>query len=405
MDFRLSEEQVAMGGAVRRRLDRHLDLARVAQYADTPSAGLDAELRRAAAELDWLGVTAAPPDGGLGLGLLDLAVVAEALGAGLAPAGVGTAMAACDVLATSIDPEQRRRWLAPMVAGELVGATALRAPGGSWDRAGIAVTATGDGLLNSGTGIATGDGPLNGGAGIATGEFLLDGDAGIAGQAEDADLLLVAATTATGPAIFVVPAGHPGVSIRPVETVDRTVRAARVSLAGVPAEPLSWAHDDGFEHVVRRLTVLVSADLVGAAGTALRITLDHLRARRQFGRAIGSFQAIQHELAELYVAWTTITQALWYTAHAHDTGRDDAVLMTSVVKSRAADLARRMSAAMVQFHGAMGFTWEHSAHLFFKRLHRDAYDFGDDGWHDPIIATAAIGPGTHPPQSLPGGPP
>ncbi|MEV5896386.1 acyl-CoA dehydrogenase family protein [Nonomuraea fuscirosea] len=379
MDFRLSEEQVAMGGAVRRRLDRHLDLARVAQYADTPSAGLDAELRRAAADLDWLGVTAAPPDGGLGLGLLDLAVVAEALGAGLAPAGVGTAMAACDVLATSIDPEQRRRWLAPMVAGELVGATALRAPGGSWDRAGIAVTATGDGLLN--------------------------GDAGIAGQAEDADLLLVAATTATGPAVFVVAAGHPGVSIRPVGTVDRTVRAARVSLADVPAEPLSWAHADGFEHIVRRLTVLVSADLVGAAGTAMRITLDHLRARRQFGRAIGSFQAIQHELAELYVAWTTITQALWYTAHAHDTGRDDAVLMTSVVKSRAADLARRMSAAMVQFHGAMGFTWEHSAHLFFKRLHRDAYDFGDDGWHDPIIATAAIGPGTHPPQSLPGGPP
>jgi acyl-CoA dehydrogenase len=195
------------------------------------------------------------------------------------------------------------------------------------------------------------------------------------------------------------------VSIHAVETVDRTVRAARVTLADVPAEPLSWAHDEIFEHIVRRLTVLVSADLVGAAGTAMRITLDHLRARRQFGRAIGGFQAIQHEMAELYVAWTTITHALWYTAHAHDTGRDDAALMTSVVKSRAADLARQMSAAMVQFHGAIGFTWEHSAHLFFKRLHRDAYDFGDDGWHDPIIATAAIGPGTHPPLSLPGGAP
>ncbi|MEU8402182.1 acyl-CoA dehydrogenase family protein [Nonomuraea sp. NPDC048892] len=385
MDFSLSEEQVAMGGVVRRWLDRHLDLACVARYADTPAAGLDAGLRRAAADLGWLGVTVAPSDGGLGLGLLDLAVVAEALGAGLAPAGVGTAMAACDVVATSIDPEQRRRWLAPMVAGDLVGATALRAPGGSWDRAGIAVTATG-GLLNR-----------NGG--------LLNGDAGIVNHAEDADLLLVAATTAAGPAVFVAAAGHPGVSIRAVETVDRTVRAARVTLADVPAEPLRWANDDVFENVVRRLTVLVSADLVGAAGTAMRITLDHLRARRQFGRAIGSFQAIQHEMAELYVDWTTITQALWYTAHAHDTGRGDATLMTSVVKSRAADLARRMSAALVQFHGAMGFTWEHSAHLFFKRLHRDAHDFGDDGWHDPIIATAAIGPGTRPPQSLPGGAP
>ncbi|NBE95026.1 MULTISPECIES: acyl-CoA dehydrogenase family protein [unclassified Nonomuraea] len=379
MDFGLSEEQVAMGGAVRRWLDRHLGLARVAEYADTPSAGFDAGLRRAAADLNWLGVTAAPSDGGLGLGLLDLAVVAEALGAGLAPAGVGTAMAAGDILATSIDPEQRRRWLAPMVAGELIGAAALRAPGGSWDRDGIAVAATRDGLLS--------------------------GDAGIVGHAQEADILLVAATSASGPAVFVVAAGHPGVSIRAVEPVDPTMRAARVTLTQVPAEPLSWAHDGVFERIVQRLTVLVSADLVGAAGTAMRITLDHLRGRRQFGRAIGSFQAIQHELAELHVAWTTISGALWYTAHAHDTGRDDAVLMTSVVKSRAADLARRMSAAMVQFHGAIGFTWEHSAHLFFKRLHRDAYDFGDDGWHDSIVATAAIGPGTHPALSLPGGAP
>ncbi|TDE56575.1 acyl-CoA dehydrogenase [Nonomuraea mesophila] len=400
MDFGLSEEQVAMGGAVRRWLDRHLDLARVAQYADTPSAGIDAGLRRAAADLNWLGVTAAPSEGGLGLGLLDLAVVAEALGAGLAPAGVGTAMAACDVLATSTDPEQRRRWLAPMVAGELVGATALRAPGGSWDRDGIAVTATVGGEL---TGSAAG--ALTGGVGTATAGRVLSGDAGIVGHAQDADILLVAATSAGTPAVFVVATGHPGVSIRPVEPVDPTMRAARVTLTEVPAEPLSWADDDVFERIVQRLTVLVSADLVGAAGTAMRITLDHLRGRRQFGRAIGGFQAIQHELAELYVAWTTITDAVWYTAHAHDTGRDDAVLMTSVVKSRAADLARRMSAATVQFHGAIGFTWEHSAHLFFKRLHRDAYDFGDDGWHDPIVATAAIGPGTHPPLSLPGGAP
>jgi alkylation response protein AidB-like acyl-CoA dehydrogenase len=365
MDFGLTDEQVAMGAAVRRWLDHHFDLARVHDYVDEPPATIDTDLRRAAADLGWLGVTAPVTDGGLELGLLDLAVVAEALGAGLAPASVGTILAACDVLATSTDAEQRRRWLAPMVAGELSGATALHAPGGSWDRAGIAVTATGDGVLT--------------------------GDAGIVAHAEDVDVLLVAAATAAGVAVFVVDVQRPGVWFRAVEPVDRTARPARVTLTGVPAERLCWEHDGIFERLVGRLTVLVAADLVGAAGTAMRITLSYLRRRRQFGRAIGSFQAIQHELAELYVALTTITHAVWYTAHSHDAGCADAALMTSVVKSRAADLGRRMAEAMVQFHGAVGFTWEHCAHLFFKRLHRDAYDFGDADWHDPIIAATAVG--------------
>jgi len=358
MDFGLTDEQVAMGAAVRRLLDRHFGLARVHEYVDEPTGTADTCLRRAAADLGWLGVTAAEADGGLGLGLLDLAVVAEALGAGLAPASLGTGLAACDVLATSTDAEQRRRWLAPMVAGELVGATAVRAPGGSWDRAGIGVTATGG---------------------------VLTGDAGVVTHAEDADVLLVAAVSASGVGVFVVDARSPGVSIRPVDPVDRTARAARVTLTGATGDGLRWAHDGVFERVVGRLTVLVAADLVGAAGTAMRITLEHVRRRRQFGQAIGGFQAIQHELAELYVALTTVTDAVWYTAHSHDTGGADAALMTSVVKSRAADLARDLAAATVQFHGALGFTWEHSAHLFFKRLHRDAYDFGDADWHDPII--------------------
>jgi acyl-CoA dehydrogenase len=364
MDFGLSHEQMAMSGAVRRWLDHHMDVARVRDYADAPSGTIDAELRRAAAGLGWLGVTAPPADGGLGLGLLDLAVVAEALGAGLAPSAAGTAIAACDVLALAADAEQRRRWLAPMIAGELTGATALRAPGGSWDRDGIGVTAGGDGLLT--------------------------GDAGLVTDAGEADILLVAARSADGPGIYFMPAGHPGVSIRAVEPIDRTARAARVTLTGVPSERLRQADGDTFDRLVQRLTVLVAADLVGAAGTALRITLEHLRRREQFGRPIGGFQAIQHELAELYVAWATITDGVWYAADSHDSGRADATLMTSVVKSRAADLARHMSAAMVQFHGAIGFTWEHTAHLFFKRLHRDAYDFGDADWHDPIIAAAAI---------------
>lgn len=366
MDFGLTEEQVAMGATVRGWLADHLDLTRVHAYADKPSAAVDHDLRRAAADLGWLGVTTPVADGGLGLGLLDAAVVAEALGSGLAPASAGAALAACDVLATTADADQRQRWLAPMVAGDLVGATALIAPGGAWDHTGIEVTATGDDVLT--------------------------GDAGVVVHAADADVLLVAAISAGGAALYVVDPGRPEVAIQPVDPVDPTARAARVTLTGVPAERL---RDNGFDRVVARLTVLTAADLVGAARTALSTTLDHVRTRRQFGQALGAFQAVQHELAELYVALTTVTDAVWYTAHSHDTGGADATFMTSVVKSRTADLAGAMAAATVQFHGALGFTWEHTAHLFFKRLHRDAHDLGDADWHDPIIAAAAVAETTH----------
>ncbi|WP_199434505.1 acyl-CoA dehydrogenase family protein [Qaidamihabitans albus] len=368
MDFRLSDEQVAMGGAVRQWMDRHMDLAAVREYADALSAE-DAELYRAAADLGWLGVTAPEGAGGLDLGLLDLCVVAEALGARLSPAGVSTRMAASDVLALSSGPEQLCRWLAPVVSGDLAATTALHAPGGAWDRHGIGVTATADGAL--------------------------DGDAGLVDHAADSGIVVVAAASADGVALYVVETGHPGVSRRPADPADRTVRAARVTLAGVPAERLLRSGAGHFERVMQRLTVLVTADLVGAAGAALRLTVDHVKQRHQFGRAVGTFQAIQHELAELYLEWTVITHALWYTAHSHDAGLDEAAFMTSVVKSRAADLACRMSAAMVQFHGAIGLTWEHSAGLFFARLHRDAYNFGDADWHHPIITAAAIGAGAH----------
>lgn len=365
MDFRLSDEQLAMGSAVRQWMQRRADLTAGREHAGAPA--VDPALYRAAAGLGWLGVTAPEAAGGLGLGLLDLSVVAEALGATLAPAGVGTRMAAADVLAQSADPEQLGRWLAPVVSGDLAAATALRAPGGAWDRRGVGVTATAGGVL--------------------------DGDAGLADHAADAGILVVAATAADGVGLYVVETGHPGVSIDAADPVDRTLRAARVRLAGVAAERLRHADDGLFERIVRRLTVLVSADLVGAAGTALRLTVDHLRQRRQFGRAVGSFQAVQHELAELYLEWTILTHAVWYAAHSQDAGLDDAAFMTSVVKSRAAELALRMSAATVQFHGAAGLAWEHRAGLLFARLHRDAYDFGDADWHDPIITAAAIGAG------------
>jgi alkylation response protein AidB-like acyl-CoA dehydrogenase len=366
MDFGLTDEQVAMGTAVRGWLAGHLDLTRVHAYADEPSVAVDRDLRRAAADLGWLGVTTPEADGGLGLGLLDAAVVAEALGSGLAPASACVALAACDVLATTADADQRRRWLRPMVAGDTAGATALFTPGGAWDRTGVGVTATGDGVLT--------------------------GDAGVVEHAADADVLLVAGLSAAGVALYAVDARRPEVAVRPLAPVDPTTRAARVTLTGVPAERL---YGGDFERVVARLTVLVAADLVGAARSALRTTVEHVRARRQFGQAVGAFQAVQHELAELYVALTTVGDAVRYTAHRHDTGGADATLMTSVVKSRAADLARAMAAATVQFHGALGFTWEHTAHLFFKRLHRDAYDFGDADWHDPIITAATVAETTH----------
>jgi alkylation response protein AidB-like acyl-CoA dehydrogenase len=142
--------------------------------------------------------------------------------------------------------------------------------------------------------------------------------------------------------------------------------------------------------VLARATVLTAADLAGIAREALTRTVAYDKDRVQFGKAIGSFQVLKHSLADLHIAVTMAEHAVLYAAYAVDTARADRELAVSVAKAKASDAARDVTAAMIQFHGGIGYTWEHDAHFFFKRAKRQEYAYGSAADHRERIAALVL---------------
>ncbi|MCL9798192.1 acyl-CoA dehydrogenase family protein, partial [Frankia sp. AgKG'84/4] len=140
----------------------------------------------------------------------------------------------------------------------------------------------------------------------------------------------------------------------------------------------------------RRGAVLAAADLVGVARAALTRTVAYDTDRVQFGRPVGSFQAVAHHLAELHVAVTMAEHAVLYAAHAVDAGLPEAELAVAVAKSKANQAGGDTTAAMIQYHGGIGYTWEHDAHFFYKRARRLIAAFGDSQWHRERVARLTI---------------
>jgi alkylation response protein AidB-like acyl-CoA dehydrogenase len=175
-----------------------------------------------------------------------------------------------------------------------------------------------------------------------------------------------------------------GFTATPVGSYDRTTRLARIEGGTTTALP------GDLGSLQARATVLVAADLVGIAREALTRTVAYDKEREQFGVPVGSFQAIKHALADLHVGITMAEHAALYAAHAVDVGLDDAPLAVSVAKAKASDVALASTAAMIQYHGGIGYTWEHEAHFFYKRAKRLAGQYGTADAHRERIATLTI---------------
>src|SRR5436190_1890974 len=192
---------------------------------------------------------------------------------------------------------------------------------------------------------------------------------------------------ADGGALWLVDPKGDGVTVTVHDALDRSTRLATVQLQSAPGQRLPR---EVLTEVLDRAAVLYANDLAGVARVAFSRTVDYDKTREQFGRPVGSFQAIKHTLAELHVATTMAEHAGWYAAHALDVQTADAAIAASVAKAKASDTARDVTAAMIQFHGGIGYTWEHDAHLFFKRAKREEYQYGDGVFHRERIARLAI---------------
>ncbi|GAA5158445.1 acyl-CoA dehydrogenase family protein [Pseudonocardia eucalypti] len=327
MFFALTDDQRDFDNVVRDYLTSEFDLEAVRRVVEDPGGdGHPEPLWRAMGEQGWLAVMVPEEHEGLGLGLVDAQVIARALGAGTAPGPWRGTVLAAEAIRLAGSNSQREQWLPKLATGAVAGALALRGTSES---------------------------------GWPAVEY-----AGVAG------LIVVA----DGPGLRLLRADE--VTVASQETFDGTTRLGSVSLADSAGEPLPGATAEVLEALHARSAVLIAADLVGNAREALRRTVDYDRDRRQFGVPVGSFQALKHDLADLHIAVTMAEHAVLYAAHALDTDHTDpatgtaTALAVSVAKAKASETAARVTGAMIQYHGGIGYTWEHEAHFFYKRAKR-----------------------------------
>ena len=380
MFFQLTDEQRALQDAVRSYLRDRFGPSQVRAFYDDPdSDGVPAALWQALGEQGWLAVLVPEEHDGIGLGLLDAAVLARAFGAGTVPGPwLGTVLAG-EAVRLAGSEQQQADLLPRLAAGEVKGAVALLRQGSTATPAGAPAT-------------------VSGGA--------LSGRLDLVEYPAVADVLVVAAVGDQGTVLHLVDPAAPGVTITPTTSLDRTVRLGTVTLDGAVGAPLEGSSAEVVQDLLDAAAVLVANDLVGVARKALTDTVEYDKTRVQFGKPVGSFQAIKHALADLHIGVTFAEHAAWYAAHAADVGAPDRRLAASVAKAKAAQSASDAVGAMIQYHGGIGYTWEHHAHFSFKRSKRLEGAYGDAAQHRERIAQLVIdaaGRGEHVTGVTPGG--
>lgn len=348
MEFAFTEEQAMIRDTVRDFFAEHAgsERTRAAMAGD----GIDRELWAAfCIDLGLAGIALPEAHGGAGLGMVEFALVAEAAGAQVAAIPLLGHARVGQAIAKGGSEAQRAAWLPRIATGEILCAV-IWAPH---------VVASG-GILSG------------------TFQFVPHG--------ASADLLLVV----SGEAAWLVETRAAGVMATAQVTMDQTRPLATLVLDGAAAEPLAdslgaieGAHAAGW--------ICLAAEALGGAQATLDRTVQYSTERVQFGRQIGSFQAFKHRLADMMVEIEQARSAVYWAACAVDEGSDEAPIALHAAKSFCADTYRMCAGNMIQLHGGIGFTWEHDAHLFFKRARSIATMIGDSQWHREQIADMIMG--------------
>lgn len=363
-EFGFTDEQAQLRAAVRKFCAENFDeqTVRTLMESDPP---FDPKVwARLGAELGVLGLSVPEADGGVGGSLVDQAVAVEELGASLACGPVfGTVFLAIPAVVAASPGGVRDALLPDLVEGRRTAAFAV--PVRAAAVGDISVTAQGDALTG-------------------TVEQVVD-----AGAADD---LLVAATGAEGVALYAVDASEAGVQRRPLVTLDLTRPQATVEFSGAPARLVAGPGEAErvIGHALAVGAALLAVEQVGAGQHLLDLSVEYAKSRLQFGRPIGSFQAVKHKLADLLVdlehARSTAYHAVWALAD----GSDDPALAVSIAQATCSAALSRIAADTIQVHGGIGFTWEHRAHLYFKRATTDAALLGNAEQHRSRVAELVL---------------
>jgi len=342
MDFGLSEEQRLLEETVRRYLETEAPIARVREIAETPT-GHDRALWEGLAELGIAGILVPEEHGGSGLSLLDAAVAAESLAWAVAPAPfLGTAVMAPVALVSSGTPGQRSEWLPKLASGATC----------------VGVAATEILSVHENAGVRLEDGRLHGKALFAV-------DAGAA------DVFLVPIPDER---LALVGRDAAGLSIELLTTVDRTRSVGELRFEAVAADDWIGGEAAAAEGIARMLDagrVALAADLLGASERCLEKAVEYAKQREQFGRLIGSFQAVKHMCAEMAAELEPARSLVWYAAHAFSELLEEASLMATHAKAHLAEIGTEIARTSTEVYGGIGFTDEGDLHFWFKRVGLD----------------------------------
>jgi alkylation response protein AidB-like acyl-CoA dehydrogenase len=368
MDFAFSDEQEELRRLARKWLEEKSPSPVVRRLMEADE-GLDPALWKEIASMGWQAMAIPEAEGGAGFGFLEQAVLLEEMGRALFPSPyLSTVVLGADLLLRTGTDQQKQQILPAIAAGELRLAVAFTEPNGRWDQSGVEAAASpqGEGWI------------LNGSK-----SYVLDG--------HTADRLIVAARAPEGVSLFLVDGAAAGVTRRRLETMDLTRKLAAVELDRVEVGrsdlvgPLGGGWEP-LEAVVTRALVALSLEQVGGAQKCLEMSVEYAKVRHQFGRPIGSFQAIKHKCADMLVQVESARSAAYYADWAVSEENQEVDLVAPLAKSYCSEAYFFCAAENIQIHGGIGFTWEHDAHLYFKRAKSSELLFGDPAYHRSILA-------------------
>jgi len=374
MNFGFNEEQELLRSTARKFFDNECASETVRKLMDGPE-GMTPDLWKKIVEQGWTGLIFADEHGGMGLGFVDLVVLMEEMGRAVVPGPFfSTVLLGGLAIREAGTDAQKKAWLPKISSGEARATLAWMEPSAELGARGITLTAT-----------AKGPG------------FTLDGTKLFVHDANTADVIVVAARTASGKSpeegvsLFLVPKGTPGLSVTLLPTMDQTRKLCEVAFKNVEvgADALMGQAGSGWAplaRVIDRATVALCAEMCGGAQKVLEMTVEYAKIRQAFGRPIGSYQGVKHKAADMLVDVENSKSITYYAAWAMDEGVPEGPLAVSMAKAYVSDAYRRVAGAGIQLHGGIGFTWEHDLHLYFKRAKGSEFTFGDATWHRERVA-------------------
>jgi alkylation response protein AidB-like acyl-CoA dehydrogenase len=371
VNFAFSEEQEELRQTIRRFLEDKSPSTEVRRLMETVDGYDEAVWKQMGQELGLQSLHIPEEYGGQGFTFVELGIVLEEMGRVLLSAPYfSTVVLAADAILNAGTDDQKRALLPGIASGETRAALAFTEPNGRWDAAGITLEAKADGDA-----------------------FVLDGTKSFVIDGHTAEVVVVVARTAgssgeDGIGFFTVAGDARGLTRTPLATMDQTRKQAKLEFTGVQAAPLGavgsgWA---ALSKTLDQAAVGLANEMVGGAQKVLEMSVQYAKDRVQFGRPIGSFQAIKHKCADMLLEVESAKSAAYYAAWSAAEDNDELPVVASLAKAYCSDAYFHAAAENIQIHGGIGFTWEHDAHLYFKRAKSSEILFGDATYHRELLA-------------------